>query len=57
MDKFHWVDTRSMLSDGLTKGVIPRAALRKVAQTGLWLIEQALETFVAPRSSEQQTPS
>ena len=57
VDQFHWVDTRSMLSDGLTKGVIPRDALRKVAQPGLWLIEQALETFKAPRISENQDPS
>ena len=57
VDQFHWVDTRSMLSDGLTKGVIPRDALRKVAKTGLWLIEQALETFKAPRISENQNPA
>ena len=45
VDQFHWVDTRSMLSNGLTKGVTPRDALRKVAQTGLWLTEQTFSNF------------
>ena len=31
-----WLDTRDMLADGLTKGAVDRAALRKIAADGIW---------------------
>ena len=43
-----WVDTRDMLADALTKGIINRAALLEYARTGQWvLVHQAL-SYVAP---------
>ena len=44
-----------MLCDGLTKGVIARDALRKMASRGVWSIEQALEVFSKEATSEDQT--
>ena len=47
---FIWCDTRDMLADGLTKGVIDRQALRKLALEGVWDVTQALEVFVKPKT-------
>ena len=54
VDRFIWVDTRSMLADGLTKGVICRKALRDLASLGTWVIGQALQIFRVPKASEHQ---
>ncbi|CAE7799125.1 pol, partial [Symbiodinium sp. CCMP2456] len=43
VDRYVWCDTRSMLADGLTKGIIDRQPLRRLAAEGIWMIEQALE--------------
>ena len=53
VDRFIWVDTRSMLADGLTKGVISRQALRDLAEKGSWLIGQALKIFQVKSSEDQ----
>ena len=42
-----WVDTRSMVSDGLTKGVIDRDAIHKL-MAGTWSIDQLPKVYVAP---------
>ena len=34
-----WVDTRDMLADGLTKGVISRDLLRQLAASGVWNVQ------------------
>jgi hypothetical protein len=34
-----WCDTRDMLSDGLNKGAVSRAALIKAANEGLWILQ------------------
>ena len=38
-----WVDTRDMLSDALTKGVISRDLLRILAEHGTWTVQHGLE--------------
>ena len=40
-----WVDTRDMLSDGLTKGIVSRDLLRVVAAEGTWTVQHGLEIF------------
>ena len=38
VDRLWWIDTLSMLADGMTKGSIDREALILVCQQGLWKI-------------------
>ena len=44
-----WTDTRDMLADGLTKGVICRDALRSLAETGRWDIAHEIEVHMSKR--------
>ena len=32
----YWVDTRDMIADGMTKGSVPRQALRTLQEKGAW---------------------
>ena len=58
VDRYVWCDTRSMLADGLTKGIIDRQPLRRLAAEGIWMIEQALEIHQQrPRATEDQRHS
>ena len=54
VSRYIWCDTRSMIADGLTKGVVCREALRKLATAGLWNVEQTLKVFDVQSSAEQQ---
>ena len=38
VDRLWWLDTLSMLADGMTKGSIDREALITVCEKGVWLI-------------------
>jgi hypothetical protein len=40
-----WINTESMLSDGLNKGVISRLALRNFANTGRWEVVGEMKKF------------
>ena len=40
-----WIDTRDMCADGLTKGSVPRDALRNLASAGKWVLTQAWKQF------------
>ena len=37
--RFWWVDTRDMLADALTKGVISRSAVLETSNTGVWPVK------------------
>ena len=39
LDRLYWIDIRSMLADGLTKGCIDRSALMRSGRQGLWLLD------------------
>jgi hypothetical protein len=39
-----WVDTRDMAADGLNKGSVSRAALRKLSMTAEWVLQFAVVT-------------
>ena len=54
LDAIVWVDTRSMASDGLTKGAIDRKALHEVMD-GIWKVEQELKTWRSPSRSQSET--
>ena len=54
LDKYVWCDTRSMLADGLTKGVISRDALRQLASEGTWQVSQPLKEFKFVKHAENQ---
>jgi hypothetical protein len=43
-----WADTRDLISDGLTKGTIARAALLAFSMSSLWKLKQTYEIFVEP---------
>ena len=36
LEAIHWLDTRDMLPDGMTKGSVPREALRKASEESRW---------------------
>ena len=40
---FHWVDTRDMFADGITKGSLDRQALQDVMH-GIWVLKHAMES-------------
>ena len=40
---FHWVDTRDMFADGITKGSLDRQALQDVMR-GVWVLKHAMES-------------
>ena len=54
VDRFLWCDTRSMIADGLTKGVVDRQALRILSSKGTWSIEQQLKVFQFQTPTEHQ---
>ena len=43
-----WADTRDLISDGLTKGTIARAALLAFSMSSLWQLKQTYEIFTEP---------
>jgi hypothetical protein len=44
--KITWIDTRDMLSDGLTKGAVSRLALMQMSNTGVWQLQHAVMSHV-----------
>ena len=40
---FHWVDTRDMFADGITKGSLDRKALHDVMR-GVWILKNTMES-------------
>ena len=48
-----WLDTRAMLCDGLTKGVISRVPLMKFFQSGEWLVNHPFERWSPNRHSNR----
>ena len=38
VDRLWWLDTLSMLADGMTKGSVDREALIKVCEQGIWQV-------------------
>ena len=47
LSKLWWLDTRDMLADGLTKGIINRSALLTICQTGKWDVAHSCLEFQA----------
>ena len=43
LQSLFWIDTRDMVSDGLTKGLVSRKALMVLASTGRWKLEHPSE--------------
>ena len=50
VDRLLWIDTRAMLADGLTKGVIDRTALVRAGHACRWLLEGAAPVASATRA-------
>ena len=44
-----WVDTRDMVADGLTKGVLDRAAILALTEQGLWTLQH--DAVCLPRTT------
>jgi hypothetical protein len=43
LQSLFWIDTRDMVSDGLTKGLVSRKALMTLASTGIWKLQHPSE--------------
>ena len=43
-----WIDTRDMVADGLTKGVIARDAMINFSMTGQWKCHHESRSYIAP---------
>ena len=55
-----WVDTRDMVSDALTKGVISRKSIVQLVQTGTWRLAHTCERYdsvVAPIDNSNEAPN
>ena len=48
-----WIDTFDMLSDGLNKGLVSRAALLLTAFTGQWTIKRPSLQYSEPAKVNQ----
>lgn len=51
INRLIWIDTRSMLADGLNKGSVDRLALRTAVECGRWDINQDVRVHKAQSSS------
>ena len=58
--KSWWVDTRDMVSDALTKGVISRKSIVQLVQSGIWKLAHTCERYdsvIAPIDNSNEAPN
>ena len=55
--RLHWVDTRRMLADGLSKGSIDRATLKRAMTDGSWSIDYPMKTREAKDAQSPESIS
>ena len=49
LEALFWTDTRDMISDGMTKGSIARAAIRTAMELGCWKLNHPFQRHHRPR--------